>query len=273
MKMRLRTLAGVAGAALASLALLASTAQAATPAPPYEDFAGCPSPAENEFVASCLKFTFTGGHISLGKREVPIANAFVLRGASEQASGDWLQNSEGGITPVQQPVPGGLIGMTGLKWLDNLSEEALKLYATVELAGQPGSILDPALNVPIKVHFENPVLGKACYVGSNENPIELNLTTGTTSPPAPNEPITGQPTGPLTREAERPSVRTATGGIFVDNAYAAPGANGCQLEVGPYHVSINNLVDAAYGLPAAAGTNATVLDFNRSVVSPKVVYP
>jgi len=262
-----------AGAALASLAMLAGAANAAPPAAPYEDFAGCPSLAENPFVASCLKFEFTGGHISLGKRDVPVTNPIVLRGGFEQNTGNWAQNSEGGIVPVKQVVPGGLIGMTGLSWLDSLGEKALKLYAVVELAGQPGSLFEPPETLPVKVHLENPVLGKGCYVGSSKSPILLHLTTGTTSPPSPNKPISGKEASEFTPEAERPEVLTASDGTYVDNSYSVPAASGCQLEVGPYQVPIDELVNTAYGLPAAAGTNETILDFNLSIVSPEVVYP
>jgi hypothetical protein len=273
MRSRYRKILIAAATALASMALIAPAAQAEKPAPPYEDFAGCPSPAETDAVAFCTKLTFTGGHITLGSREVPVANPFDLHGATEQITGNWLQNSEGGITPVRQPVPGGLIGLTGFKWLDELSEEALKLFATVELAGQPGSLQEVPFTVPVKIHLENPLLGKGCYVGSDEAPIQLGLTLGTTSPPPPNEPITGEAPGPLLPEAERPEVLTQSGGIFVDNSYAVPGASGCELEVGSYMVPINKVIDSAYGLPAAAGTNEAILDFGRSVVSPGVIYP
>ena len=273
MRSRYRKILIAAGAALASMALLASAAQAATPAPPYEDFAGCPSEAENPFVASCLKFQFTGGHITLGSREVPITNTIVMRGATEQLTAKWLQNSEGGMTPVKQVVPGGLIGLTGKKWLDTLSEKYLKLYAVVELAGQPGSVSTPTFGLPIKVHLENPLLGKGCYIGSNANPIQLQLTVGTTSPPPPNHPITGNKTTLLEPEEARPEVLTGTGGLYVDNAYSVPGANGCQLELFPEAIDIDDWVNAAYHLPAAAGTNETKLEFGRSVVSPEVIYP
>jgi hypothetical protein len=273
MRSRYRKILVAKGTALASMALLASAAQAATPAPPYQDFAGCPSPAEHVFVESCEKLEFTGGHISLGSRDVPISHTIVVRGGFEQLTGNYLFNSEGGIVPVRQTVPGGLIGMTGLKWLDSLSASALKLYASVELAGQPGSVFESAWSLPIKIHLENQVLGKGCYVGSNANPIQLQLTAGTTSPPPPNQPISGQFSGPSTPEAGRPAVQVSKGGILVDNAYATPGASGCQLEVGKNPVPLDELVDAAYHLPAAAGSNETILDFDVSYVSPAVVYP
>jgi hypothetical protein len=274
MKLRHRNLfIVVALVAFASMAALASFASAAKPAAPYEDFAGCPSESENPEVAQCQKYEFTGGHITFGNRQVPVTNTITLRGGIEAESGDFVFNGEGGIIPTQQTVPGGLIGLTGLKLLDEFSEKQLKLHATVELAGQPGSIFDETFLVPVKLHLESPLLGKGCYIGSNASPIDLNLTTGTTNPPAPNMPITGQPNGKLTPEASRPQVRTGTNGLFVDNAYAVPSASGCQLEIGGFGLPLDNLVNAAYKLPAAAGTNETMLNYNISRVSSFTVYP
>ena len=65
----------------------------------------------------------------------------------------------------------------------------------------------------------------------------------------------------------------STGGLFVDNSYSVPGASGCVFSYGGTHVSIDSLVNAAYGLPSAAGKNTTALSFDRSTVSPGVVYP
>jgi hypothetical protein len=274
MRTRYRKILVAAGTALASLAILASAADAATPAAPYQDFAGCPSPSENGEVALCFKEAFSGGHIQLGKEEIPITNPFALRGGLTFFSGEWAANSEGGIPPVSQPVPGGLVGLTGNKQLDGLlNTKQLRLGASVELAGTPGPFEGSELFLPIKVHLENPLLGKACYVGSASNPIPLHLVTGTTTPPAGVTPITGQEKGPFEAEASRPEVTTASGGIYVDNTYATPGANGCTLQLGSYPINIDKLVDAAYHLPAAAGADSTVLDFSISAVSPTVVYP
>ncbi len=48
-------------------------------------------------------------------------------------------------------------------------------------------------------------------------------------------------------------------GTYVDNSFAAPGANGCVLTLfGFIPISINGLVNAQSGLPSPAGTNETV---------------
>jgi hypothetical protein len=166
-----------------------------------------------------------------------------------------------------------VLGMTGLKWLNSFSEKQLKLYATVELAGQPGSTFGSAWSVPVKLHLESPLLGKGCYVGSSTNPINLNLTAETTNPPLPNMPISGHFGSAPTPEAGRPAVEVITAGLFVDNAYAVPAATGCNLEAGSIKLPIDSVVNSQYSLPAPAGTNETTLDFNDSFVSPSVVYP
>jgi len=249
--------------ALALTAIFATAANAATPAPPYQDFAGCPTRAENPFVAECIKFTFSGGQIGVGNREVPVTSPIVLRGGTEQITGNFIDNAEGGIVPVKQTVPGGLIGLTGLKGLDETiaSKEQLKLYATVELAGNPGSLSKPTLSLPIKIHLQNPLLGSNCYVGSAASPINLNLA------------VTKE-VGELEFEAGREEVLATTApGTYSDSSYAVPGATGCQLTIGSFHLAIDQLVDAAYDLPSAAGHNATTLDYGFAVVDPSVVYP
>jgi len=267
-----KILVSAALTALALTAIFASAANAAEPNPVYKDFAGCPSKAENARISFCEKFEFTGGHISFGRRDIPVTNPIVVSGGVETKTGNFDFNENGGMIPVAQPVPGGVIGMTGLNWLDALSSKALKLNAVVELAGQPGSLFASAWSLPVKIHLESPVLGKGCYLGSDAAPIELNLTTGTTAPPLPNVPISGHLGSPSAPEAERPEVEVSTGGLFVDNAYAVPAATGCQLEVGSFVLPIDSLVNAGYHLPAAAGTNETMLEFSDSFVSPKVVY-
>jgi hypothetical protein len=256
-----KILVAAALTALASMAILASAANAATPAAPYQDFAGCPSLAENPFTGDCVKYEFTGGHIGFGNREVPVTNPIVLRGATEQETSNFLNNGEGGIVPVRQTVPGGLVGLTGYKWLDEAlgSSAALKLYATVELAGIPQGVLSPSMTVPVKLHLENQFLGSNCYVGSTANPIVLDLNTVR----APSE---------LEEEADR-FVLVQKDGLFADGSYSVPAASGCVFNYGPIHQSVDNLVNGRYALPSAAGAATTELDYDVSITFPEVIYP
>ena len=247
------------------------TAAQAAPAPPYEQFAGCPTAAQDPLVTLCIRSVITGGHFQMGSKDVPIANPITLRGGFESSTNKITANSEGGLTPVKQQVPGGILGITGLEWLVNfLNIEQLKLYATTELAGQP-LLTGTKLTLPIKVHLTNPALGSNCYVGSVSEPITLNLVTGTTKPPTPNEPIKGQ--RPTTTFDESTGIVTNKNGIYVDNSFAAPGANGCALTILGFPIGINGLVNEQSGLPAAAGTNETIQDFESETVQRGLVYP
>jgi hypothetical protein len=266
-KRHAKLLAAVAGA-FAVFAIAGPAAQAEAPDNPgYEQFAGCPNPfTENSKIVSCIRTDITGGHFQMGSKDVPIKNPMVLTGGIEDELKGFQYNSEGGLSQVKQEVPGGIIGLTGLDWLINfLNAEQLKLYAVTELAGTPvlGGLTSAQL--PIKAHLINPVLGSKCYVGSNSNPIVLNLITGTTSPPSPNKPITGKtpkfstdPVLEIFHEKE---------GIFVDNSFAAPGASGCVLNLGIIPVNIDSIINLASGLPAAAGTNETTQNFDLELVN------
>jgi hypothetical protein len=270
----LAVLLSTMGALIAMLGLTASAATAKPPSAGYGDFAGCPSPDENPFIEGCLVTIIDSGHFKMGSKNVPITNPIRLAGGISGVDGSFHYNSEGGLSASKQQVPGGIIGLTGLDWLVNfLSLEGLKLYAVTELAGTPGNPFgeDP-FKLPIKVHLINPVLGSKCYVGSNSNPINLNLTLGTTSPPPPNTPISG--TSPkVFLDPARPGVVIAENGTYVDNSFAAPGANGCTLTLfGFIPISINGLVNSQSGLPAPAGTNTTVQNFDGKLGFPEAVF-
>jgi hypothetical protein len=271
---RVRALFGMLGIVFAMAAAFASSAAAREPAPGYGKFAGCPSPEEVPNIEGCLISTITSGNFKMGSKNVPIKNPITLSGGVTTED-KFVFNKKGGLTPVKQEVPGGVIGLTGLDWLINfLNLEGLKLYAVTELAGTPGNpLFDEPFKLPIKVHLINPVLGNNCYVGSNSNPIALNLTTGTTSPPAPNKPISGI-SPELELDPTLEGVVDSTGGRFVDNSFAAPEASGCTLTLfGFIPISINGLVNAQSGLPSAAGKNETVQNFNGQLAFYPVVYP
>jgi hypothetical protein len=264
-----------AATALLAFALLAPSASARETAPGYERFAGCPSIEENIAAAEfCTRTVITGGHFKMGNKDVPITNPMTLVGGLTE-SGEIAFNSKGGLSKAKQKVPGGVIGLTGLTWLfEFLGSEALTLYATTELAGKPflkGG--GEEVELPVKVHLENTALGNNCYVGSSSNPIKLHLTWGTTSPPAPNKPITG--VEPVPGKSDLANVLLFEKGLYVDNSFAAPSASGCVLTLfGFIPISINGLVNEQSGLPAAAGTNETKQNFNLEITAGAgVVYP
>jgi hypothetical protein len=115
----------------------------------------------------------------------------------------------------------------------------------------------PLFKLPIKLHLLNAFLGLTCYVGSNSNPIVLSPTAGTTSPPPPNQPITGDP-GSIAINADPNGYGTSvigfSGATMVDNALPVPGAHGCGL-----FDSADWIVNSLFGVPSAAGHNTITL--------------
>jgi hypothetical protein len=275
MTKRVSALLSVAGATMALLAFTAGIAQATTPAPGFSQFAGCPSKAEKAEIEACYTLKVKSGNFKVGNKNVPIEKPITISGGWGPAEKTYF-NSKGGMSKAKQKVPGGIIGLTGLTWLaEVLGSEALTLYATTELAGTPSAPLNPPFQVPVKVHLENTtgVLGPNCYIGSNSNPIMLNLITETTSPPPPNKPITGrQPELEVSPLNE--SIILLKNGEYVDNSFSAPGASGCTLTLfGFIPISLNSLVNAQSGLPAAAGTNETRQVADAEVAEESYVYP
>jgi hypothetical protein len=270
---RLSKALAVLVAAVLAAAFMASFAQAETPASGYSQFAGCPSPkTENAEVRSCLRTVFTGGSLKLGKKEVPITKAIELAGGTNEFGENFSFNSKGGLSLVKQKVPGGILGLTGkAAALEELGGEALQLYAQVELAGTPAFVSLEHIRLPIKVRLINPLLGSSCRIGSETSPISLNLRTGETSPPAPNMPITGME--PAYSEDPTTEILHANNGTLVDNSFAAPVASGCTLTLGSLHISLDKLVNEAWGLPAAAGSNTAVLNYNLETARSERVYP
>lgn len=245
-------------AAVAALAMAAPVAQAATPAPGYTQFAGCPSPAENAELQGCIRTVVTGGFFKMGNKNVPITKPIVISGGVKGDLTGFAANSQGGMSKVQQQVPGGVIGLTGLDWLVNfLDIDSLQLFAQTELVGPPS--IGESFTLPIRVKLINPVLGNNCYVGTVSNPIHLNLLE-TKSPTYTEHPTSG--------------ITTILNGEFTDKTFSAPGATGCTLTLfGFIPISINGLVNSQSGLPAPSGTNETVQKMDLELVARNRVYP
>jgi hypothetical protein len=261
--------------AVASLAFASSAAAKLTGN--YTKFAQCPY--NNAEAQKCIYSTTIGGEVVLGSKKVPIVNPVLLQGAYAEADGTGFSKFIGatnGITlaKVPQPVPGGLAGLVNCKEISNFILKAAceltfengvtGLNSTLELAKPASDIrisennlggeIGTALKLPIKIRLENPFLGESCYVGSSSSPIIWNLTSGTTAPPGPNKPITG--TVGEVEFLEEGRILETKGTNLVDNAWAAPGASGCG---GVFSFILDPIVNAAAGLPAAAGKNTAIL--------------
>jgi len=254
----------------------------------YAIFAECP--LANAEVEDCIVAKTESGEFTIGKEKVPITNPITLQGGLNHffTGEEKFFGAENGntLTKAPQKVPGGLLGLVKCNEISNFLERiACELVfengvtgvnATTELAAPASSIVvsplalatqtGTALSLPLKVHLENPFLGSSCYIGSNAHPIVINFTSGTTSPPAPNKPITGKP-GENKFNAEE-TILTNTGNELVNNSYATGGAEGCG---GLFSFLIDPIVNAKLGLPSAAGHNTAILRGTLSVTTTEAV--
>jgi hypothetical protein len=203
------------------------------------------------------------GEFKLGSKSVPISTPVVIQGGLAELGlgGDPLIAPRFGAVPLSkspQTLPGGLTGL----------DEGIggPVTATAELAGTAyirplglGFAEGRAVVLPFKVHLENELLGPNCYVGSNAEPIVLNLTDGKTEPPAGVEPISGA-IG-KNEGLDKGDIIAFFGNKLVDNTFAAPAATGCGTSALLEPV-VTALVNADAGLPAAAGKNSAILEGN-----------
>lgn len=277
-------------AALAAVMLVPASSASASLTGEYAKFSKCPFTKTS--VEVCLYAKTTNGTFTLGKKTVPLKNPVLLQGGLEGAEENFnnpftlVAATEGDtLSKTPQPVPGGLLGVTAPTWwpliLQNLFNETINngftgVTATVEIAGPVSGVKVNLLNaltqsgaaftLPVKVKLDNPFLGSNCYVGSNSSPLKLNLTTGTTSPPPPNTPISGTP-----GEGSEPDfgLLTLANNRLVDNSFSASGANGCGGIL--FSWLVDPFVNSIVGVPSAAGTNTAILEGTTSIANAGVL--
>ncbi len=276
MKHRISHALFVTTACVVLLAALGVSPAMATPTGEYAVFAQCP--LSHRPLKACIVSKTESGEISIGKTAVPIVKPQTLQGGFFEEESGALQfvgaaNGET-LSKTPQKVPGGLLDLVkcneikGEGFFEKLERGACELVfenkttgvnATTELAAPASSIglnennlflqSGTGLSLPVKIKLENSLLGSECYIGSNSNPITINLTTGTS----------GSQTGKLGELGER-----AEGGILViknntlvNNTFSVPTATGCG---GFFSFLIDPIIDAKLGLPSASGNNVAVLN-------------
>ncbi len=242
----------------------------------WAKFNFCPSTTPG--VAHCLYSVTNGGEIVLGKKKTPIVNPVTLQGGYSEEGAEGYESfyaATNGVTlsKTAQPVPGGLLGIVPPESSPPLVKLLSKFFfengltginATLELAKPASEIKlntfnllveeETALQLPVKVHLENPFLGSSCYVGSSSSPIIWKLTTGPTSPPAPFKSIKGKAGFPVLKEHEE--LAEITSNELVENNWKAPEATGCG---GVIAFLVDPVIDSQIGLPSPAGENVAIL--------------
>jgi hypothetical protein len=236
-------------------------------------FADCP--LKSPSVESCVASFTEGGELRIGRMVMPITRAFVSLegGVHEEEDGlyAFLAGEDGSVMQKMPiPVPGGLSGVLEASALPSSLRTAFDtlvnvglggLTATMELAGPASAIhLDflstlfesgVGLEEPLKIKLNNPFLGKNCYIGSASDPIDVQATDGTTSPPQPIKPIEGAAGSYFNEDG----LLVLTGNMNVDNALAVPAASGCGGSLAPL---LDRAIDARIGLPSPPGHNTIV---------------
>jgi hypothetical protein len=269
------------------LCAFAGTALAKEPTGAFTVFKQCPRFTTG--VRFCLFAQIEGGEVKIGSTAVPLnadkKHEIVLQGGYSRNSETGEESFFGALngetlSKTPQNVPGGLAALincteiTGSGLLEVLAREACKtifenkvtgVSATTELAAPASSIgissdnlineEGVALSLPTKIHLENPLLGSECYIGSTASPVTFSLTTGTTSPPKPNNPISGKLGNVSFLESEGIEYTEITNTTLVDNAFSVPVASGCG---GIFSALIDPLVNAKLGLPSASGNNTAI---------------
>jgi hypothetical protein len=277
--MRKRRLCGAAALMTAGvLAVLGAPAGAATAKPTgiYAGMGECPlsspvlaDPGHQQ--VGCVISVTRGGSVTIGSTTVALTQPVTLQfGVYWPADGPTVEFPDGTVAnvfstvppangktltsaPLQVPIPGLANFLPGVTSVFAQVEPAGPITRFVPLAtGEPY----PVFNLPIKLHLFNAFFGLHCYIGSNSSPIVLRPTTGTTSPPPPNVPITGDPG--VIDLAFDPNGYSAfvvsfAGARLVDNSVGVPVANGCG-----FAGSLDRVINTVFGLPAAPGRNTVV---------------
>ena len=234
-----------AGAVLLAVAVAGPVSAATAPTGIYSGMGTCPLASAtmqdpNNGAVGCVVAVVNGGSFTIGGTVVtipassPITAKFGVYwpnngptatfpdGSSSEifstvAPTDWKELSS---APIEVPIPG----------LANFWPGVTSAFAQVELAGPITDFAPladgenfPLFKLPIKLHLQNALLGPNCFVGSNSAPIVLEPTSGTTAPPAPNKPISGDP-GTIGIQGDPngfgSTVVGFTGASLVDNSLA-----------------------------------------------------
>jgi len=222
------------------------------------DFSQCPKlpKGSDPSMFSCFLVHITGGLLQIGHSSQVINRDITFSYAEGASSSGATVVIFGSLKATPMPVLGGI-------FLTPAAEPAVRNHPDLQLGVQPVGLafkIDPTGNTPgflsQKIRAVNVAFGASCSIGSKGNPVVMDPTFGTTSPPPPNQPISGH-----VDSAQQIGNEFVIIGTVVDNAFAAPAAKGCGPEG-----SLSHLVNVVGGLPSAAGKNTAVFQVTVEVV-------
>jgi hypothetical protein len=284
---------------------LASSAQAA-PKGIFSIFSDCPlatfkALGINPGAALCQFGQTTSGEFAIGATKVPINQTITLQGGAipfgtAETEFFLIPGANGeSLSKTALNVPGGLLDIINCEEIkgegifEKIERAACKatfenpnttgVTATTEVVANTKNpaILNEfnlangvgaAIVLPVRVHLKNPLLGESCYIGSESSPIQLNLTTGKTSPKPPNKSISGKPGTFETLEEKEQVMLRIKNNSLVDNTYSVPVAEGCG---GFFSFIIDPIVDSKLKLPSASGNNTAILNGTLNTATAEAV--
>jgi hypothetical protein len=280
MRLSRKLAAATVMAVLGALAL-APTAPASShhPTGEFAPFAECP--LNRMTITDCFYGVTNGGSVTIGEKTIPFVNPITLQGGYEGWEPIEFFGAENGdtLSKTPQPVPGGLVGVSApgswpapvQAWFNELIGTGFTgVNLTMELAAPATSTTlnlenflneeGTALGLPVKFKLSNTILGNSCYIGSNANPIPLELTTGTSGK------LKGS-VGEISFNEEFTLI-TLSKTRLVDGLFAAPEAEGCGGEYAEY---VDPLIDSIFGLPSASESNSAILEGQIKIASAEAV--
>jgi hypothetical protein len=297
------TLILTASAILASLGV--ASPALATPKGIFAKFADCPLATFKALgvppgVAQCQFVETTGGEVAIGSTKVPINQTITLQGGAIPNTPSEIEyflipGADGAtFSKTELNVPGGLLDfvnceeITGSGIFEKLERAACKaifenkttgVTATTESVANTKNpaILNEfnlneevgtAIHLPVRVHLKNPLLGNSCYIGSEAHPINLELTTGKTSPKPPNTSIHGKLGIAETLEEKGVLALRIKNNSLVDNSFSAPVAEGCGEF---FSFIIDPIVDSKLKLPSEDGHNTAILNGTLNAATAEAV--
>jgi hypothetical protein len=235
-----------------------------------------PAPNGSGSSALCVASDSSHGSIKLGNTTATTGDTNLQAGlvGSFSAGFSIVSPAHGAIASAPVNVPGGLLGLicpSSIPVISAICQQIVnsplnKVTAAVQSAGQPSNFNfdaglakgEPILTLPVKIQLQNPILGSACYLGSNSDPIVLkpeNLVKPTLTTKRFNPNGTSDPSKGVLEDV----IATGKQG---DNSFSVPGATGCG---GALSSVIDPVLDAKEGLPSPAGQNSLIL--NHAITS------
>ncbi|WP_157433189.1 hypothetical protein [Actinomadura rifamycini] len=249
--MKKRLLSALMAAPL-GIALAAPPAQAAPAAPaapaataPSIDFTSeCPPlPAgQDPALATCMVIVVAGGSMKLGGITQEISEEMrIVAQATQTSVSAPLEFTSVRLTGKPMKIPGGVFGLLGYPIPAIEDWPLVKIEVKPEYVGGFSFQL-PKVTLDMKIGILNTLAPQGCAIGSDQDPLKLDLGVDVTGLEVVDP---GDPGNPY----ERPTILRAPAG---DSAFAVPKTSGCWL-LGP-------ITDALAGLPSAPGNNTAAFD-------------